>query len=270
MERTANMINATLRFLWFLLVALLFLSCSSPTSANEPDKSSWELQTEQQATARSLTFFPDTGVTVSRPARLIKVEAVDLPLLTNFAGEWCWESMINVELIMVTKVPLDSTDSKKRTFRVLLDPESGNMISAASVLVDGYPEQKDIMPAGGPTELIEKMRGFGENVYGFAEETSAMIGFVEALNFVMGSPYGAKEIHVWCVEYARFDHSVDTYEDSKPVYMIFLRGLPPIPNMGVPIGSNGEPHPNPPSITDLRSVVDAHTGVCICATTDMP
>ncbi|MFH1687046.1 MAG: hypothetical protein ABIE70_05925 [bacterium] len=228
------------------------------------------MQTEEQATAKSLTLFPDSGVTVSRSAQLMKVEAADLPLLTNFSGEWCWETIVRAELILVTKAPLDSTDSKERTFRVLLDPKSGNMICAASIRVDGYPDQRDIMPAGGPAELIEKMKGFGENVYGFTEETPTMIGFIEALNHVMGSPYEAKEIHVWCVEYARFDHSADAYEDSKPVYMIFLRGLPPIPNMGVPIGSNGEPYPSPPTITDLRSVVDAYTGVCICATTDMP
>ncbi|HWR81937.1 MAG TPA: hypothetical protein VN285_01395 [Candidatus Deferrimicrobium sp.] len=240
----------------YFLMASMLLSGASLPRAEEPDKTSWVLKAEQEATARALVYFPDTGVTVSRSAQFVAVRDSKIPFLTNyFAGTHCWEVLVTVEIVLVSTVPLDPSDDMKRTFTVLLDPETGRLISASCVLAENYPRKKEIMPPGGADSLLQQLRSIREAIYGFAEEDPA-IDFIEALNFVVGSPYAAKEIHVWYVNFARFNSQAGEYETAHPVYLIWLRGTHPI-------------DPKEPPITDMRSVICARTGTHILST-NMP
>jgi|GEM_PF-6894431 len=237
----------------YLLFACAFLSCASPTYGEEPDRKSWVLKTEKDAAVRTLVYFPDSGVStvneIVNTAKLVTIQNSMIPFLSDSVNNRVfWEIAVTVKIVLVTKGPLDPNDDMKRTFKVILDPETGRLVSASCVLADDYPGKKEKLPADSVKNRLEQMKLI---IYGFPAEDPGL-DFIEALNFVVGSPYGAREIYVWYVDFSRYNFKEKRFEDPHPVWWIDLRGGPPIDPEGL--------------VTTMRSVIDARTGIHILST----
>ncbi len=237
-----------------VVCCLMVLSCASPTYGEEPDRTSWVLKTEKDAAVRALVYFPDSGVStveeIMNTAKLVTIQNSMIPFLSDsLNNKVYWEMSVTVKIVLVTNGPLDPNDDMIRTFKVILDPETGRLVSASCVLADDYPGKKERLPADSAKQMLIARK---ELIHGFPAEDPG-IDFIEAFNFVMGSPYGAREIYVWYVDYSRYNYKEDCFEDAHPVWWIDLRGIPPIDH-------------REPAITIMRSVIDARTGVHIRST----
>jgi len=236
-----------------VVYCLIVLSCASPIYGGDVDRTAWVLKTEEEAAVRALVYFPDSGVStvneIVNTAKLVTIQNSMIPFLSDSVNNRVfWEIAVTVKIVLVTKGPLDPNDDMKRTFKVILDPETGRLVSASCVLADDYPGKKERLPAD---SAKKKLTGWKELIHGFPAEDPGL-DFIEALNFVVGSPYGAREIYVWYVDYSRYNYKEKRFEDPHPVWWIDLRGGPPIDPEGL--------------VTTMRSVIDARTGIHILST----
>jgi hypothetical protein len=236
-----------------LLLACVFLSCTSPVYGDDVDKTGWVLKTEEDAAVRALVYFPDSGVStvndIMNTAKQVTIQNSMIPFLSDSVNNRVfWEIAVTVKIVLVTKGPSDPNDDMKRTFKVVIDPGTGRLVSASCVLADDYPGKKERLSADVIKNKLEQIKLI---IHDFPAEDPG-IDFIEALNFVMGSPYRAREIYVWYVDFSRYNYKEERFEDPHPVWWIDLRGIPPIDPEGLG--------------TTMRSVIDARTGIHILST----
>jgi hypothetical protein len=240
-----------------LCLASFFVLCGlAPTHAVDAEKTTWKLKTQEDAAAATLTYFPEAGKSIAdlkESTKLVSFKNDQTPFLRDSINNRpCWEVEIEVILNLTYKVPVDSLDNKVREFTVILDAQTGRLVRISCVLAEDYPHK---VPKP-PVDTIEWILTFTkELICGFPEEKPT-VSFIEALNYVMGSPYGAKEIHAWYVMYSRYNFKAKQQEESHPVWWIDLRGLdPPM----VPISHHGRDTPVEWR-NHIHSVIDAKTG----------
>ncbi|GMV96053.1 MAG: hypothetical protein HRF43_08465 [Phycisphaerae bacterium] len=140
----------------------------------------------------------------------------------------------------------------QRKFIVLLDESMSKVLSIRSEFKgatgDMRPEPCIALPENGES-------------YTGPPDVEPKLTFIDAVDAVLskgiGSPYLAKEIYGSYVMYSK------PGSDARPVWVITLRGLPPIPSYGRPPGA-----PEPPAWmrNRRRNVVDAMTGEVLFAT----
>ena len=149
----------------------------------------------------------------------------------------------------------DYMDSHKRKFVVLLDEKTGQLISIVSKFDGKDPDLRE-QPSGIDAE--EQLKAEDEFYYGLPDEDPQLpflIALEVVLNKGMGSPFLAKEIYANYVLHSRGG------SPQRTVWVITLRGLPPLPARGahgdeVPVWQRNH----------MRNVVDDKTAENLFAT----
>ena len=192
---------------------------------------------------------------------IIKVKQVTVvddrtPFLwKQFTGQPAWQvEYADVLLKFKTSMP-NFTDKYQRKFLVLLKEETGQLISITSKFDGKDPDLRE-QPSGFVAE--NQLKAEDEIYYGLPAEDPKLT-FLAALEIVLnkgvGSPFLAKEIYGNYVLHTRGD------SPQRAVWVVTLRGLPPIPAHGpygdkVPVWQRNH----------MRNVIDDQTGTNLFAT----
>jgi hypothetical protein len=219
-----------------------------------PDLHAISSQAEAVAQAARLTGL-DT-LTKKIAARRVTVQDERTPYLwEQYNGQQAWSvEFAEVFLHFKSAVP-NFADKYKRKFSVLLDERTGQLISTVSRF-DGKDPDLHEQPSGASAE--RQLKAGDEFYYGLPVE-GPKLTFLAALEVVLnkgiGSPFMAKEIYGNYVVESRGG------SPRRNVWVVTLRGLPPIPSHG----------PGGDSIPAwqrnyMRNVVDDETGANLFAT----
>jgi len=176
-------------------------------------------------------------------------------LWKQFIGKRAWRvDFENVSLKLSSSIP-GYPDSYRRKFTVLIDEETGRLLSISSKFEGEAPDMRPL-PSG---EAAEAQLQGQQEVYLGLPTIEPKIKFLDALDLVLskgvGSPFLAKEIYGVYVLDSRMK------SPARAVWAITLRGLPPIPVDGpygdtVPVWQRNH----------MRNVLDATTGEHLFAT----
>lgn len=232
------------------VIACSLISCASPVRGDGPDKTNWELKTPEDAANRAIANFPgaDKAITViAQTAQLLMFANDQTPYIRDsINGRWGWSVEIDAVINLTRKRPVDPADDKIRKFTVLLDSQTGRLVRLSYVFSDEYQDKTPSTTGDSAQQTLANNR---EVFHGFPKDPPT-INFTEALNFVVGSPYGAKEIYAWYLLYSRRD------EEPHPVWYIDMRGVdPPYPSMSRYGANTPAKYRN-----NMRCVIDATTG----------
>jgi len=222
----------------FCAAALLIVSCeSASTDTATADTTEWALKTTEDVAVAARAFMPESKEeleAISANAVLYREEHCSIPFLAaQLNGRDLWQVDVDVKLELTKWVSQDSTETGERTFRLVLDPVTGQLISASCVVDSVYPDRRPPRPLSERERLLSRNLRFS----GIAEQ-QPVVSFIEALNFVKGNPYGAREIYIWHIDYSRHIFKTGEWEEPHPVWWVDLRGITPfvfrsswIPNM---------------------------------------
>ncbi len=169
----------------------------------------------------------------------------------QLTGRSAWE----VELGPI-RLPLKSAtpgyvDPYARRFMVRIDAATGQILSIHAPYAGTDP---DLLPAPPADAAEEQLRAEGEIYLAFAPE-APRLSLLEALDRVLtegiGSPFLAKEISATCVLHSKMGST------PRLVWVITLRGLPPMPARGqhadkIPVWQRNH----------MRNVLDATEAAC--------
>ncbi len=219
-----------------------------------PDQHSISSETEAIARAARLTGLD--ALTKKITASRVVVEDERTPYLwEQYTGQHAWRvEFADVFLHFKSAVP-DFADRYKRKFSVLLDEHTGQLISIVCRFEGQDPDLHE-QPSGASAE--RQLKAEDEFYYGLPTEQPKLT-FLAALEIVLnkgiGSPFLAKEIYANYVIQSRGE------APRRNVWVVTLRGLPPIPSHGPRGVSSPAWHRN-----YMRNVVDDETGVNLFAT----
>ena len=189
-------------------------------------------------------------------ARHVKIMDERTPFLwEQYIGRMAWMvEFTDVRLKFKTSAP-NSEDTYTRKFVTLLDEKTGQLINVTSRFVGKDPDLRE-QPSGAAAET--QLRSEEEMYYGLPKGEPKLT-FLSALETVLdqgiGSPFLAKEIFGNYVMHSRGS------APQRAVWVITLRGLPPIPAHGpkgdsIPIWQRNH----------MRNVIDGETGVNLFST----
>lgn len=230
------------------------LSAQVTLRKDMPDLHSISSESEAVAQAARLTGL-DT-LTKNIAARRVIIHDERTPYLwERYIGQQAWSvEFAEVSLHFKSAVP-NFADKYKRKFFVLLDQRTGQLISVVSRF-DGKDPDLHEQPSGASAE--RQLKAGDEFYYGLPTEGPKRT-FLAALEIVLnkgiGSPFMAKEIYGNFVVESRGD------SPRRNVWVVTLRGLPPIPSHG----PDGDKIPTWQR-NYMRNVVDDETGVNLFAT----
>lgn len=162
--------------------------------------------------------------------------------------------MKNFHLKLKTPDP-DFKDRYNRNFKILIDPNNGELLRISSKFDGNDPDVGTARKA----ERIEKE--FQDNIryLGFPD-TLPKISFIDALNIVqkfgVGMPYNAKEIDA---QYVWYSDEFRTKGEPQLVWIIDLRGIPPI---APPLSDDAI---DIRAVNHIRYVINAETGIILQA-----
>jgi hypothetical protein len=173
----------------------------------------------------------------------------------EYNGRQGWHvEMAEVALRFKSALP-SATDRYQRKFVVLLDAGTGHLVSVVSHYDGKDPDLRD-QPSGAAAEM---QLGAEDEIYYGLPDQAPRLTFLQALETVLnkgiGSPFLAKEIYGNYVLHSRAG------SPQRRVWVITLRGLPPIP-------ARGEHGNSVPAWqrNHMRNVVDDETGTNLFAT----
>ena len=189
-------------------------------------------------------------------ARHLTVQDERTPYLwKQYEGKKAWQvEFADVSLKFKTSMP-DFEDKYMRKFVVLLDEKTAQLISVTSKFKGKDPDLRE-QPSG---EVAESQLEAEDEFYYGLPKKGPRLTFLAALEVVLnkgiGSPFLAKEIYGNFVLHSRGG------SPKRAVWVITLRGLPPIPAHGehgdsVPVWQRNH----------IRNVVDDETGENLFAT----
>jgi hypothetical protein len=189
-------------------------------------------------------------------AERIKIVEDNTPFLwKQFIGKQAWQVKFEDGSLKLKSAIPGFQDKYKRNFIVLLDEATGKLLKVQSKYEGEAPEMRPA-PTGASAEA--QLRGDQENYLGLPT-TNPHHNFLEALDLVLskgvGSPFLAKEINGVYVIHTKMN------SDPKPVWVITLRGLPPIP-----IGGPQEDAVPEWQRNHMRNVIDDVAGIVLFAT----
>jgi hypothetical protein len=144
----------------------------------------------------------------------------------------------------------------QRNFRVFLDSKTGQLLIIKSNFKGGGPATAS---APDSKSAENQLKGIAENYEGLPT-VDPKVTFLQAIDIVLGkgargSPFAAKEIDGFYVMDSR------NGSPPKPVWIVTLRGLPPIPSHW-----SKEPVATRTQNTTMRNVVDAINGELLFGT----
>lgn len=180
----------------------------------------------------------------------------DTPFLSaQFIGRPVWRVEFEQGSLKLKSAVPSFPDAYLRKFIVTIDKNTGRLIR-----VESKSEEKirDIHPEPSPVSAENQMR-VGKEIYAGIPDVDPKIAFMDALDIVLakgiGSPFLAREICGVYVIHSKMG------SQPRPVWVITLRGLPPMPLRGssrdsVPVWQRNH----------MRNVVDALTGEFLLAT----
>jgi hypothetical protein len=151
------------------------------------------------------------------------------------------------------KLPGGFDDPYMRYFTIYLDADARQLLGVKSRLAERSPDIHD----GPSVEEVETRLRAAKQIYESFPLEAPKVSFMDALESVragsLSSPRDAQEIDGFYLMYKAGD------QKPYPVWIIYLRGLPPM-HMMRPFGG-----PQPPVWTrnHTHSIVDAVTGKCI-------
>ncbi len=189
-------------------------------------------------------------------AERVTVNSDNTPFLwRQRIGKRAWlVTFVNVSLKLPSAIA-GYRDPYRRQFDVLLDEDSGELLSITSLFRGAAPDMRP-QPSG---EVAERQLSAEKETYEGVPAEDPRVTFLGALDIIlskgMGSPFLAKEIFAVYVMEARMG------SPARPVWAITLRGIPPISAHGpyadeVPVWQRNH----------MRNVIDAKTGEFLFAT----
>lgn len=187
-------------------------------------------------------------------ARLVTVQTDNTPFLhEQIVGRRLWEVVVPKWRLDLASARPGVEDAYERTFDVLLDPESGNVLWVASRWPEGEPGEVGDLP---PQIAEEQMSGWwGEEYHGFPPAKPATT-FVQALDVVLtrgvGNPLRAKRIT------GHYVIQSSGGRDPRPMWVVMLQGI----RMPAP-GAPGDASIRYSRV--MRNLVDARTGEWVTA-----
>lgn len=216
-----------------LLLAIMAFWPSGPAAAqiDEPEKPrpptpkpTWRLPDQAAAVARAEAFLgtADSTEMEARASQVTLIEENTPHLNQSVVGRPMWRATINNWTVKPLK-PCSPTirDRYMRTVDVLLDPANGKLVSVRT----RWPEEEPpIAPEPSAEWAAREMRSNREVYHGFPREQPP-ISFSEAVRVVQesgGNPLVAKQIVGRWIMWS--------WQGSapKPMWIITLRGIPPI------------------------------------------
>jgi hypothetical protein len=231
-----------------------FLTVTNAESIQMSDQHAIINETDAVKQAVRLTALD--ALTDKISARRVIVQDERTPFLwRQYTGQSVWKvEFADAVLEFKSAVP-NYMDSYKRKFVVLLDEQTGQLISIVSKFDGKDPDLRE-QPSGSNAEAQLKAE---DEIYKGLPEEAPRLTFLDALEVVlnkgMGSPFLAKEIYANYVLHSRGGSPL------RAVWVITLRGLPPLPARG--------PHGDDVPFwqrNHMRNVVDDKTGVNLFAT----
>jgi hypothetical protein len=211
-----------------ILLASFIITCGSASLAHgdsDSVRAGWTLKTRAEAVDAALRLTGFSGlrkVSVdSSETKLVVVANDQTPFLhkqINGRQFWRVEVDVNLELLVENRVgdTARQFDPISRRFSIYLDPQTGNIIKLSSELEQDYPH-KPVLPPPYVAEWV--LKSTKEIFHGFPTEPPGVF-FLEALRYVIGHPFAAKEIHALYVV-----HSSMNRKEPRPVWSIDLRGF---------------------------------------------
>ena len=236
-----------------LVCVALCLLGSASHAENDAEKEAWVLKTEDQAVSAALATtgfsrLTHYSVPATKAAELVVLDDDQTPFLHGqINGRQLWHVEVQVKLELKVEDRTGAThqeyDTTSRKFDIYLDPRTGNIIKLVSGAEAVY-EHKPPLPS---TDTAERDLSWHRTFYHDLPAEPPGIDFLEALRSTVGHPFLAREIHASYLTYSRRD------SDPRPVWIIDLRGIPPLPGhprVEIPIEQRNH----------MRSIVDAQTG----------
>lgn len=214
------------------------------------------ITTETDAITRASKLTALDTLTKEITAQRVMIQDERTPYLwKQYNGQNAWKvEFADVSLKFKSATP-NFNDSYKRKFAVYLDEKTGQLISIVSRFEGSDPDLRE-QPSGAAAE--NQLKAEDEFYYGLPTKEPKLT-FLDALEVVlnkgMGSPFVAKEIYANYVIHSRGN------SPKRNVWVITLRGLPPLPAHGqygdqVPVWQRNH----------MRNVVDDETAVNLFAT----
>jgi hypothetical protein len=214
------------------------------------------ISSESEAVAQAARLTGLETLTEKITARRVTIQDERTPYLwKQYTGRHAWSvEFAEVSLHFKSAVP-NFADKYKRNFSVLLDERTGQLVSVVSRFGGKDPDLHE-QPSGSSAEL--QLKAADEVYYGLPDQAPKLT-FLEALEVVLnkgiGSPFFAKEI------YGNYVVESRGASRRRNVWIVTLRGLPPIPSHG----PGGDAIPSWQR-NYMRNVVDDETGVNLFAT----
>jgi hypothetical protein len=216
------------------------------------------IATEAEAVQRALqlTGFDALPDVEARAERVIVADSQTPFLAKQIVGRPAWRvELAKVSLVLRSAVAGFQDRYRRRRFSVLLDEENGKLLEITSKYAGPAPEMR---PEPSAFAAEAQLSAEKEIYLGFPDH-DPKVRFLGALDAILaggiGSPFYAKEIDGVYVSHSEMGSS------PRDVWVITLRGLPPIPAHGraadtVPAWQRNH----------MRNIVDADTGKVLSAT----
>ncbi len=256
-----NFLSTNLAFFCYALIVIgLFqVPCNIKKERKVEKKIMTEtnvIKKESDAVIQASKLTGLDALTTKITAERLTLQDDRTPYLWNkYNGQMAWKvEFAEVSLKFKTSMP-DFADSYTRKFVVHLDEKTGQLISVVTRFEGKDPDLRE-QPLGVTAE--NQLRAEEEFYYGLPtkEPKLTFLGALEVvLNKGIGSPFVAKEIYANYVMHSRGG------SPQRAVWVITLRGIPPLPARGeygdqIPVWQRNH----------IRNVVDDETGVNLFAT----
>ena len=158
-------------------------------------------------------------------------------LATKLEGRPVWRVQYAGCRLLLPSADIGTQDKYQRTFTVVLDAKNGKLIQV-EVLAESAAERPG--PDITLTAREEQIATLSNTKLVDLPTEPPQVCFLKALDKIgdmdlLGSAYQAKSIEGLYVDYTKMDHT-STFEPLKAVWYIRFRGIPPVPQIGVPYG----------------------------------
>lgn len=244
------------------MVALASGGGSLQTNKRQHMNENSKIESQAEAITRAISLTGLDSVSKKATPERTTVAEDRTPFLSQqFNGKSVWRVRFGPGSLKLKSAEPGFVDKYERIFDVLLDERTGQLIGLSSHFSGAA---RDMRPEPSAASAEKQLRATSE-VYLGLPTVDPKVTFLSALDAVLtngvGSPFLAKEIDGLYI--------LDTSSGSapRPVWVITLRGLLPIPALG-PVNPAHVPEETAPiwQRNHMRNVVDATTGKFLFAT----
>ena len=222
-------------------MAVILLAFQMPTIGQELPRSLTK-QSDVEAYVNELTGF-DKLISRSKLYRRVDVNDRTTPFLqAQINGKKdMWSVKIKDVRLQFESAKPKYQDKYLRTFEVLIDPNTGHLLTITSTCDINDPNMLPEPPANVAEAILRK----GKEIYHDFPIEPPHVSFIDALSALhaqgVGSPFVAKEIYAVYVMHSRRPGTKWGW-NPRPVWVITLRGLPYRPGRRVVADLATQPH----------------------------